>query len=92
MGDLPDAFHAACDQVRAGSFAVTNDEKLMLYALYKIAGGETMPTGTRPILDPVARAKWDAWAEFGQVYSSMQARQLYPQLVSKLAVRSMSSK
>jgi acyl-CoA-binding protein len=88
MANLPTEFHAACEQVRAGTFAVSDDEKLMLYALFKIARGEGTPPAPRPsVCTPVARAKWDAWTEFSQAYSGSQALELYVQLVGKLASR-----
>mgnify|MGYP002876218992 CR=1 FL=1 len=84
MTDARGRFDAACERVRSGTFPVTNDQKLMLYALFKIAGGARAPGGARP-LHPVARAKWDAWTEFGQSYSATQALQLYVQLVDTLS-------
>ena len=93
MADVRSAFDVACEQVRAGSFSVSDDERLMLYALFKIAGGASAPSGARPSsFDPVARAKWDAWTEFGKTYSTAQALQLYPQFVGRLAARRTSSK
>lgn len=55
------AFESVAAAVRAGDAPVTNQQKLELYALFKQAT-EGDVAGPRPgLLDPVGRAKWDAW-------------------------------
>ncbi len=81
-------FDEAVHIVRNGDFVATDDEKLMLYALYKIITVSPLPTFARPILDPIAISKWDAWAEFGKQYNQDSARSLYPQLVNNLRPKS----
>jgi acyl-CoA-binding protein len=64
---LEDEFKAAVESVRnapsSGSFKPSNEFKLKMYALYRQASDGDVQ-GKRPgLLDPVARFKYDAWAE-----------------------------
>ena len=80
-------FERACKTVRSGNFAATDEQRLMLYALYKIAStGLQHPVDEEPsYFDGVGRAKWSAWRDFGATYNQAQARNLYARLVLKLA-------
>lgn len=80
-------FKEACRRVKDGAFAATNEQKLMLYALYKIATtAATQPAHGKPgTLDCVGRAKWDAWNEFGRSYDASTAPGLYVKLVDALS-------
>ncbi len=59
---LEDDFAAAQERVKKLSRRPANDQLLALYGLYKQAtAGDAV--GKRPgMLDPVGRAKYDAWA------------------------------
>jgi len=61
----------------------TNEEKLQLYALYK-QGTTGPPQGSRPgFLDPVGRAKFDAWYKVKSM-AKEEAQNSYVSLVIKL--------
>lgn len=61
----------------------TNEEKLQLYALYK-QGTTGPPQGSRPgFLDPVGRAKFDAWDKVKSM-AKEEAQNSYVSLVIKL--------
>jgi diazepam-binding inhibitor (GABA receptor modulator, acyl-CoA-binding protein) len=78
-----DSFEAAVAAVSALDTDPGNDVKLRLYALYKQAT-EGAATGSRPSrLNPVARAKYDAWAAVGAL-SGDDARRAYVEEVSRL--------
>ncbi len=56
------AFQEAVTDVRNGTFHVSNETKLLLYALYKVATVSDRPDVPRPIAwDVVSARKWDAW-------------------------------
>ena len=80
-------FESAAEIVRSGTFQTSNEEKLMLYALFKIVTVGQRPDTVRNVLNPVEAAKWDAWNSFGTEYNQSQARMIYPLLVSKLQSR-----
>ena len=62
MADLHAAFEAAVAQSKNLSERPDNGTLLKIYALYK-QGTEGDAAGRRPgIMDPVGRAKFDAWA------------------------------
>lgn len=79
----PDAFAEAQERVKKLSRRPSNDQLLQLYSLYKQAT-EGDARGSRPgILDPVGRAKWDAWAS-RKGTSADEARRGYVALVEEL--------
>ncbi|GAA5991649.1 hypothetical protein JCM11641_000209 [Rhodosporidiobolus odoratus] len=64
-----DSFQVAVEWVKASSASTSNETKLRLYALYKIATESTAPVSSRPgIFDFTGRAKWDAWAALGKQF------------------------
>ncbi len=79
-----DAFAEAQERVKKLSKRPSNEQLLQLYGLYKQAtAGDA--TGSRPgMLDPVGRAKWDAWAA-RKGTSRDEARRRYVSLVDELA-------
>ena len=65
MSDLKKEFEEAVEYVQGGGKEIksSNKTKLEYYALYKQAT-EGDVSGKRPgMLDPVGKAKYDAWAE-----------------------------
>jgi acyl-CoA-binding protein len=61
--DLKKQFAAAAEAVKKLKEDPGNEKKLELYALYK-QGSSGDVDGKRPgMLDPVGRAKYDAWAK-----------------------------
>ena len=79
----PDAFAEAQERVKKLSRRPSNDQLLQLYSLYKQAT-EGDARGSRPgMLDPVGRAKWDAWAA-RKGTSRDDAKRLYVSLVDEL--------
>ncbi|MEX2475103.1 acyl-CoA-binding protein [Marinobacter sp.] len=83
MSDLNAQFDEAVNHIQnaEGDFKPSNEMKLEFYALYKQAT-EGDVSGKRPgMMDFVARAKYDAWAEFKGT-SSDEAKQKY---IDKLA-------
>ena len=78
-----DSFEAAVAAVQDIETDPGNDVKLRLYALYKQAT-EGDAAGSRPgIFNPVARAKFDAWAEVAGL-SAADAEAEYVDLVQAL--------
>ena len=80
-------FEKAVNVVNSKSFSADNEEKLMLYALYKIVTVGQKPTKARNNANPIESAKWDAWNDFGSHYARETAITLYPSLVNKLENR-----
>lgn len=79
-----DAFAEAQERVKKLSRRPSNEQLLQLYGLYKQAT-EGDARGSRPgMLDPVGRAKWDAWAA-RKGTAPDEARRLYVGLVDDLA-------
>ncbi|GAA6032422.1 hypothetical protein JCM8097_008167 [Rhodosporidiobolus ruineniae] len=63
------AFERAVAFVGSSSASSSNDTKLRLYALYKVATASRVPTTSRPgLLDWTGRAKWDAWTVLGKSF------------------------
>jgi len=86
--NLREAFLQAKVEVQKLANEPSNEAKLRIYALYKIAEtGAPPPMGKRPgLLDPIGRAKFDAWldmARSGGVDAEM-AMTKYVQLVQDL--------
>ncbi len=78
-----DAFAEAQERVKKLSRRPSNEQLLQLYGLYKQAT-EGDARGSRPgMLDPVGRAKWDAWAA-RKGTAPDEARRLYVGLVDEL--------
>ncbi len=81
---LEQDFAAAQDRVKKLSRRPPNDQLLALYALFKQAT-EGDATGKRPgMLDPVGRAKYDAWAS-RKGTDRAGAMKAYVELVDTLA-------
>ncbi|GAA5837910.1 hypothetical protein JCM11251_004696 [Rhodosporidiobolus azoricus] len=60
-------FNRAVQWVASSQAVTSNEAKLRLYALYKIATTSSAPSNARPgIFDFTGRAKWDAWASTGK--------------------------
>ncbi len=78
-----DAFAEAQQRVKKLSRSPSNEQLLQLYGLYKQATAGDVK-GSRPgMLDPVGRAKWDAWAARKGI-SGEEAKRLYAGLVDEL--------
>ncbi|GAA5857323.1 hypothetical protein JCM9279_000296 [Rhodotorula babjevae] len=61
------AFDRAVAYVSSSTAPSSNEHKLRLYALYKVATSTRTPTASRPgLLDFSGRAKWDAWSRLGK--------------------------
>jgi acyl-CoA-binding protein len=79
-----DAFAEAQERVKRLPRRPSNQQLLQLYGLFKQAT-QGDATGGRPgMLDPVGRAKWDAWAA-RQGTSRDEAKRRYVSLVDELA-------
>jgi diazepam-binding inhibitor (GABA receptor modulating acyl-CoA-binding protein) len=80
---LQDRFNAAAEKAR-GISGVSNGNKLQLYSLFKQATEGSIGDRPRPgILNQTGRAKYDAWAELGDL-SQDDAKQQYIALVETL--------
>ncbi len=80
------AFEQASREVKTLSSAPDNDSLLQLYALYKQASVGDV-SGDRPgLMDPVGRAKYDAWAQ-RRGLSATEAMAAYVALVETLKAR-----
>ncbi|GAA5899142.1 hypothetical protein JCM8208_003014 [Rhodotorula glutinis] len=63
----PTTFDRAATYVGSSTAPSSNEAKLRLYSLYKIATSSRTPTASRPgLLDFSGRAKWDAWSRLGK--------------------------
>jgi acyl-CoA-binding protein len=83
MSDLEQRFEAAAGTARQLASKPDNETMLLLYSLYKQAAGGDV-SGKRPgILDPVGRAKYDAWAKLKGT-NRETAMQRYVDLVDEL--------
>lgn len=81
--DLNARFEQASADAQNLSKRPGNDVMLRLYALYK-QGTSGDATGKRPgMLDPVGRAKFDAWSGL-KGKSQAEAKQAYIELVESL--------
>tara|TARA_B110001450_G_C17626877_1_gene483535 strand:+ start:943 stop:1197 length:255 start_codon:yes stop_codon:yes gene_type:complete len=81
------SFKTAQEAVRCGAFETSNDEKLMLYALYKIGTTDKAPQTPFTTLNPIEAAKRNAWVNFSREYSKDEARAVYTALVAKFQAR-----
>lgn len=83
MSQLKAKFDAAAKEVKKLDEEPDNNTKLKLYALYKQASSGDI-SGSRPgILDPVGRAKFDAWEKVKGLKKEDAMKQ-YVDLVEKL--------
>jgi len=83
MAEIHPAFVQAQVDVKTLTKRPSNDDLLFLYAHFKQASGGDVQ-GKRPgMLDPVGRAKYDAWAKLSGM-SSDKAQQAYTDKVSAL--------
>jgi acyl-CoA-binding protein len=83
MADLATQFATAANDAQTLPERPDNATMLRLYALYKQGSGGDV-TGKRPgMMDFVARAKYDAWAEL-EGTSQEEAMQGYIDLVESL--------
>lgn len=81
--DLTAKFEQAAQDVKGLSSKPDNDTLLKLYSLYK-QGSSGDVSGKRPgMLNPVGRAKYDAWAKLKGTGQD-NAKQQYVDLVSSL--------
>ena len=81
--DLQSKFEQAAKDIKTLSSRPDNDTLLELYSLYK-QGDQGDVSGKRPgMLNPVARAKYDAWAKL-KGKSKDDAKQAYVDLVNRL--------
>jgi acyl-CoA-binding protein len=79
-------FESAVESVKGLSQDPGNDVKLRLYALYKQAT-EGDVSGSRPgMMNPVGRAKYDAWAKLSGTSADV-AEEQYVAIVSDLTAR-----
>jgi acyl-CoA-binding protein len=78
---LASQFAAAVTTAREGTKSLSNEQKLLIYSLYKQA--ETGPCNTdRPgIFDQVGRTKWDSWTALGAL-SKEDAMKQYIEVVT----------
>ncbi len=68
-------------------FIITDDEKLMLYALYKMATvGKPNKHPPNP-LNITETSKFTAWSQFSETYNCADATTLYTNLVNKLYIK-----
>lgn len=82
-----ESFDAAQEAVRCGTFETSNDENLMLYALYKIGTTGKAPQTPFTTLNPIEAAKRKAWVNFSEEYSKHEAQAVYAALVKKFQTR-----
>lgn len=81
--ELTAKFEQAAQDVKGLSSKPDNDTLLKLYSLYK-QGSSGDASGKRPgMLNPVGRAKYDAWAKLKGT-SQDNAKQQYVDLVTSL--------
>ncbi|MBI2571324.1 MAG: acyl-CoA-binding protein [Candidatus Schekmanbacteria bacterium] len=86
MSDLKSQFDLAAKQVTQLPARPDNDALLELYALYKQAT-EGDASGSRPsLLNPVGRAKYDAWSRLKGTNKDT-AMQRYVAVVERLKTR-----
>lgn len=86
---LEESFADAAVRVKGLSARPSNESMLSLYAYYK-QGHSGEVSGKRPgMMNMVARAKYDAWANL-EGMSSDEAKQSYVDLVKKLEKEELS--
>jgi acyl-CoA-binding protein len=84
MSELDDRFNAAAEASKTLPERPDNETLLQLYALYKQATVGDVE-GDRPsFMDPVGRAKYDAWEKI-EGMSADDAKAAYSDLVESLA-------
>ena len=86
-------FESAVRLVRDAGFEASEDDRLMLYGLFKVGTAGPRPPHDQPsIFRTVDRAKWKAWADVGHALGGSeqakeQARRRYAELVAQLRCR-----
>ena len=87
MSEPEDRFNDAVEKVRNapenGGFKPSNEYKLKMYGLYRQATDGDVQGKKPGMLNPVARYKWQAWAQVKGM-SSTQAMQEYITEVDKV--------
>jgi len=87
MSEPEDRFNDAVEKVRNapenGGFKPSNEYKLKMYALYRQATDGDVQGKQPGLLKPIARYKWQAWAQVKGM-SSTQAMQEYITEVDKV--------
>lgn len=87
MSDLENRFKETVEKVRNapenGEFKPSNEYKLKMYALYRQATDGDVQGKQPGLLKPIARYKWQAWAQVKGM-SSAQAMQEYIAEVDKV--------
>ncbi len=81
-----DQFEQAVKNVTFLVTSPTNEEKLMIYALYKQATVGNTNTTQPYFYDVVARSKWDAW-NAQKDKTTEQSKQEYTDYVNSLIVK-----
>ena len=64
--------------------AIKDDEKLMLYALYKMATVGKPPVKEFGMFETKEKMKYNAWLEFSSSYKCENAKELYITFANKL--------
>ena len=64
--------------------AIKDDEKLMLYALYKMAIVGKPPVKEFGMFETKEKLKYNAWLEFSNAYQCEHAEELYISFANKL--------
>ncbi|XP_068169792.1 acyl-CoA-binding protein-like [Antennarius striatus] len=62
MADLQDKFLKAAEEVKVLKMKPTDQDMLVVYALYKQANVGDVNTSRPGMLDFTGKAKWDSWA------------------------------
>ena len=84
MSELDDQFQAAADKSKTLTERPDNETLLKLYSLFK-QGSSGDVSGSKPsFMDPVGRAKYDAWSKLKGTPGDA-AKQQYIDLINKLA-------
>ena len=85
---MEERFQHACTFVSNNKyFNVTDDEKLMLYALYKLATVGAPPMKEIHSFKIKESLKYDAWKNFAANYKDENHKELYVTLVDKLKLK-----
>ncbi|KAK4054655.1 hypothetical protein OIO90_003467 [Microbotryomycetes sp. JL221] len=99
-----EAFEAASAWLSSQGSQASTEQKLRLYALYKVATVSTLPQTKRPgLFDIQGRAKWDAWNKVGgesvfsetcqvpQSTAQLRAKHMYVDLAKQLGWKNLDS-
>jgi acyl-CoA-binding protein len=69
---------------------IKDDEKLMLYALYKMSVAGLPEKKIISLIDIKEQVKYKAWTEFSEAYSCEDAPKMYVALANQLYTKYMS--